>query len=61
MSRPELVAKAAFRERFTEIRDGIKAGRIKFYNGPEVWTKKMLDITAFTYVLLQIREQAKWN
>ena len=61
MSRPELVAKAAFRERFIEIKDDIKSGRIKFYNGPEVWTEEMLNITALNCVLLQIREQAKWN
>ena len=57
----EAVVKAVFKRRFEEIKDDIESGRITFYNRPEVWTEKMLKITALNCVLLLIAEEAKWN
>ena len=53
-------AKAAFRQRFDEIKGDIASGRINFYNTPE-WTEKLLNITALNCALVRIHEEAKWN
>lgn len=57
----EVVVKAAFKKRLEEIKDDIEAGRISFYNPPEVWTEELLSKTALTCVLWLIAERAKWN
>ena len=53
--------KVAFRQRFEEIKDDIASGRLTFYNPPLEWTEKLLNVTALNWVLLKIREEAKWN
>jgi len=57
----EIAAKVAFEKRLDEIKDDIEAGRITFRKQPEVWTKKMLNITALNCVLLMIAAESKWN
>ncbi len=57
----EVVVKAAFKKRLEAISEDIEAGRIKFYNPPEVWTEKLLRITALNCVLWLIAAKAKWN
>lgn len=57
----EIIVEIAFKRRVDEIKEDIEVGRITFYNRPEVWTGKMLKITALNIVLLQIAEEAKWN
>lgn len=57
----DTIVKAAFKQRFEEIKDGIEAGRIKFYNPPEVWTEKLLDKTALTCAIWLIAERSKRN
>ena len=61
MRAPEAVVEAAFRQRFDEIRDDIESGRLNFNNRPEVWTEKLLNMTALNCVLLRIAAEAKWN
>ena len=56
-----VVAKVAFKQRFEEIKDGIEAGKISFYNPPPVWTEKLLNKTALNCVVWLIKERARWN
>ena len=61
MQESDVVVKAAFRQRFDEIKDDIEAGRLTFRKQPEVWTEKMLNLTALNCVLWLIAEEAKRN
>ena len=61
MHASEKVVKRTFKKRLDEIKDDLKAGRITFHNPPEVWTERLINITALNLVLLLIAEEAKWN
>lgn len=61
MKASDIVVQAVFRIKFEKIKDDIEAGRIIFYNQPEVWTEKLLNITALNSILLLLAYEAKWN
>jgi len=57
----EIVIKETFKRRIHRLRRDILDGRVQFYNPPEVWTDRMLNITSLNGTLINLAREQRWN
>jgi hypothetical protein len=57
----DAAVKVAFRRRVKQLRGDMLDGNVQFYNPPEVWTDKLLNITSLNGTLINLAHEERWN
>jgi hypothetical protein len=61
MTLADVVVEVDLKRRTQRLRRNILDGKVQFYNPPDVWTDKLLNITSLNGTLINLAHEERWN